>query len=510
MSGSGETGYMAALRGDFASADSGDGLMNMLIRTMGRAAGLDLAPVSPSDIHGHEVDEIVALIVHQEIRAHAIQLHTQDLGGWRNLLEACESASLSSRGHHATRCARAWATLDIQQVPSLTSLAELEASARRDGLAEFVLEAAALTALVQARTDINDAMRTARRASRMARTEAFPQLEYLVNATLAHMRRLAGRPFLAARIATTLRAVCSPSWKSWLDWEIFAAGIIPSWSGLSSPLAKAASEFVEECFDVNVPHPGHALSTFIGDRLSFLGEDLSLLTVGIDADADTSDDWFIGATDDLPGSIVGFAAYRGHAPETESALAYVRVTSSGRARRVLPLGFARAQSMVEVVLEQGQRKEARLASLAAALALAGKGGLADSECFERVYGFPYAAGPHRDAFKVLVHRTRTYLEPVGIIERSDGRIRLLNRVSFLVPDPRCTQRSKDRVLKVLAARNTGLTARETAALANVSLRLAQASLRELVDDEICELDRVGREVRYAIVDTTFRRPTYAG
>jgi hypothetical protein len=92
--------------------------------------------------------------------------------------------------------------------------------------ADVVVDAASLRALSMSddATAILESLDQARRASRMARTEALPESEYLANIVLARMRRLAGFPYLAAHILTAVRRYASAPWHPWIAWELLLAG----------------------------------------------------------------------------------------------------------------------------------------------------------------------------------------------------------------------------------------------------------------------------------------------
>ena len=133
-------------------------------------------------------------------------------------------------------------------------------------------------------------------------------------------------------------------------------------------------------------------------------------------------------------------------------------------------------------------------------------GVDETRCFERVYGFPFEVELHKGVFDVLVHRTREYLGDAGRIVREDGRIQLVLLRSILVADPRCTKPFPDSLLRVVAQQR-GATAKDIAAAAGVSLRAAQAALRDLTEAGACEAQKRGRAVHYVVEDTTFSEPT---
>ncbi|MCA9603010.1 MAG: hypothetical protein KC417_13345, partial [Myxococcales bacterium] len=82
----------------------------------------------------------------------------------------------------------------------------------------------------------------ARRASRMSRTEALPQYEYLANTILASVRRRTGNPHLATRILMALAKLAPATWQPWLAWELAWSGNVQAATSTLESLEPARTE----------------------------------------------------------------------------------------------------------------------------------------------------------------------------------------------------------------------------------------------------------------------------
>jgi len=395
----------------------------------------------------------------------------------------------------------------------------VEGDASRAGDPVMVIEAAALRACATAASgDLGTATSLARRASRMARTEAIPEQEYSAHLVLARMRRLTGHPHLATRILTSLARVAPSRYQAWLAWELLTSGAFD-----------AAREALGRC----APGPAGDAATVLG-RVLFAAEDgdasafasaardISLLPWPVfraeaDAIVDACDPqrtpadpaveaWCAGATSDSPASLHGILTRPGSAPANESAIAYVIARPDGRRRRIPRLGWGLVDLEGVGVLPQGRRKQGRNETLVSALALRGPDGLSESEAFDEVYEFAYEPEMHRGVFGVCVHRAREWLGASATIEHGGGRVILELRAPLLIPDPRCAKPMQDRLLRAIASRG-GATAQDVAKAVGVSLRVAQQALADLSADGACLATKEGRKVRYAVEDTTFSEPT---
>ncbi len=499
MADSNLAGYEAALLGDFSSGGASRE-ETLLLQSMAYAAGIAPAPLETDAVAptAHVASSLTCL---QQVRAHIVTFDSNKASEWLNLHRRCHDPR-SARSQTALGLSECWLRLRGGASPALDEeLARLERAAREGGFAEMVLEAASLRALAMTETDRDEATRIARRASRMSRTEAMPQLEYLANVTLATVRRLNGEPHLAARIVTALRRVAPPLWHGWLGWESMLAGVAPEGA---EPVSRELGAWFRARQQGD--RSRDAVIAALAAELPAPVRHFELVRTALTLDAETDNDWLRGVVDDIPGELCGIARVRGPSPEGETALAYAFADVAGRARRFLPLGFTSFPAGTHV-LPQGRRKQARMASLISTLALSRRQAIPVEKVFSRVYGFEYAAEIHHGVFNVLIHRARKYAESVGEIERSEEGLWLELKNPVVVPDPRCVALEHDRILQAIAARAGPLTARDASNAAGVSLRVAQIALKDLVEDGFCRLEKSGRESRYVVEDTTFREPT---
>ncbi|MEM6531127.1 MAG: hypothetical protein AAF654_00820 [Myxococcota bacterium] len=494
------TAYINGLAGRFAlSVPESE---RSLHAAMGYAAGIDgFSPPRPSAVGDDALGGLTAL---QAIRAAVSEIDLGRAREWEAVVAAAHASD--DRIAHGLELARYWLTLLHGSSSGVVEgLVELERSARSRGFSEMVIEAASLCALAhELAGDLSKGLATARRASRMARTEALPQFEYLASVVLARERRANGEPHLAARILTALARYAPRPWQPWISLELLLSGHTDSlrcdW------VADASNQWLESLGE------GHAAGT-IDSMLSkviegggALAGSLRGVLAAADPVRDVDDPWLLGVTHKVPAHLTGVSRLSIGAPEDEAALAYCLRPRSGRGRRVVRPGFRRAARLSDVVLVQGRQREARMASLIATLVLGGNEGMQASECFAQVYGFPYEPEVHRGVLDVLTHRTRQYLGANGTVVRQDGHITLMTDKRLLVADPRCTLPANDRVLRILAT-TPGSSAKSVANLAGISVRVAQIALKELNDEGYCRVERVGREYRYSVEDTTFQEPT---
>lgn len=420
---------------------------------------------------------------------------------------------------------RLWATLAslwnaiADGVPLDDSvLAQFERKARERKVAELVVDAASLRALVPAgRDSLDDAVECARRAWRMARTEKIPHSGYLAGLTLARLRRLKGNPYLAARIASTLGSFASRPWYPWIDWELMLA------SGSSAPTlsttgpARQLRDLLEQAragnrlaFDAARSRLQVATADF-----STFAHDLRNVLVALDPEQELATapprlaQWLTG-TPGVCSAPLGLAGLNGHdhVGAATNAVADVLVVPHRVGRRVLRIARGLALQQAEGrCIDDG--KAGRPEAVLSALALAGPSGMDESDLFRSVYGFEYARSLHRGTFDVALHRARSRLGQLGEIDRADRRMRLRVDAPFVVVDPRCTAEVDDRVL-ALVARSGEISARDAAQSLGIPLRTVQGSLRKLVDGGACLQQRAGRKVVYTVEDTTFQEPTLPG
>ena len=159
-------------------------------------------------------------------------------------------------------------------------------------------------------------------------------------------------------------------------------------------------------------------------------------------------------------------------------------------------------------MSHSQRKDSRVDTLLAALALVGEGGVDEASLFARVYGFRYVVARHEGPFRVLVHRARQAIGDAAKLEWTEGQLRLRPSRVIAIADPRCANSIDDRVLRFCAGLPQAATAKEVAEATGVSLRAAQAALRRLTEEGLCLKERNWRSVAYRVEDTTFSEPTF--
>lgn len=397
----------------------------------------------------------------------------------------------------------AWAGILSSSPPPDETLGGLEHDARANRHVGRVLEIAALRSLAaEGRGELARALDQARRASRMARTEAIPEAEWLANVILARQRRLSGRPYLATRILIALHDLAPAPWHPWIEWELgLASGLRHAEPGtvlhpwLASATAGEPAVFAQQQREV---------ATRIEDLAPFR-EDLRRARALVDPTCNHDADpelirWRCGE-DPFAAPPFGLAGLH----DGDTGIAAVVTGHAGAPRRILRIGTAFVHAQADATLLDDKRA-GRTEAILAALALAGMRGLDESGLFEHAYGFGYKADLHRGAFDVALHRARSRLGALGSIEREKGSVRLVPRRALLLTDPRPRPPPSERVLHRLATEGE-VSARELARLLGVPLRSVQESLRSLVDAGACRQQRNGRRVLYSVQDTTFREPT---
>ena len=489
----------------------------------------DLAHLARFETGGHTARSAAALACAELARAAVLALDADALAQivevHTRLLRGGEGAEPAL----ALGAARAWLALLRGDLDVLApALEQLEPEAQKAGIATLVIETATLRALTSmSQGDVEAALATARRASRMARTEALPQAEYLAHLVLARMRRLTQRPHLAVRILAALARTAPPPWYGWLAWELRFAGDQLTASALeAAPPQHTATSIRERALPASVAFGRAVTAASQGDRASFERElasaaawaghvpwralELVAARIALDPDADAShadptlEAWLRGATAEPPATLAGLCTVADAAAASESAAAYALARPPKPARRVLTLGLPLAGEEARRV-QKVKRKKGRTDTALAVLALAGPRGLTREELFREVYGFNYTPVLHQSVLDVLLHRLRGVVEPSGNIERGD-RIVLTLGEPLIVPDPRCTSTVDGQVLRLLATQAAS-TAKEAAEALGVSLRAAQAALQQLVSDGALISERRGNQVAYRVEDTTFSEPT---
>jgi len=397
-----------------------------------------------------------------------------------------------------------------------------DTSAKRGDDPAIVLEAATLRAMeALARSDLDEATTLSRRASRMARTEAFPQQEYLANTVLAHVRRMNGQPHLAARILSALLSVAPQSWYPWLTWELLLAQGSSGTKEVSAddprPSATAVGELrrllaCAEAGDVAGFDDAHARVAEHVSEHHEMREDLRCL-VGLldprtlDFQQPPLEPWCSGAVVTVPRGLGGIAPARPDDDANRLEVAYVLAGPRLVARRVLSAGLSLTVHATGARhLPPGPGRQARTESTLAALALAGRDGVQESALFRSIYGFEYEPAVHQNVRNTLYHRIRSRLSDLGELERTNDVVRVKLFAPLLIPDPRCSPPPEVDLLRVLAGWGHA-SAREASEHLGIPLRTAQKALRRLADDGACRREQKGRHIVYHLEDTTFAEPT---
>jgi hypothetical protein len=386
---------------------------------------------------------------------------------------------------------------------------ELENTARSTGSAPLLVEVVALLALDRAHeADLEEATKLARRASRMARTEGMPQLEYVANVVLARIRRLTGSPHLAARILVALLRVASPAWHGWMEWELALA------TGGNRP--SAASDCIGGLARAALAGNAAELRRWHAEALSrvgrtFLRPDLDVLRALCDLDAPAAETdlqaWLDGRASSLaPRGLHGVVSVPDRAYREDPVWVLGRPDRPGRRVLTIAEGLVRVAEPGVVVVAPSRKRRARTDAAVAALALLGPAWIDEVALFERLYGFTYQSSVHQGARDTLYHRVRERVGDAGVLERAGGQVRLALGRPLFVPDPRCSPPPEHSLLTVLAEHGHA-SVRAAAAALGIPLRTAQHALRSLAAEGICRVERDGRELRYVLEDTTFSEPT---
>lgn len=413
---------------------------------------------------------------------------------------------------------QSWSALLRGDSTECVTIAESVARAASDAdHAELVVESRALAALGALEGgDTVRALELARRASLMARVESLPQPEFLAHLVLARARRCARQPHLSLRIVRALAEVAPAPWRSWLGWEwLLAGGERELEWGSSATLSLLARVSCAEKTEGEAVRELGALAMRLPQPLA---RDASVLASCLLEDPSIERSleervarWRAGEVELIPEELHG-VAFRGERDGSAGPVA--KVVARPDAPGVRLLAQAPLPPEYRSVDTHAQR---RVETLLSVLGLAGPEGLAEAACFERTYGFAFVPELHAGSFEVLLHRTRSTLGGLGHIERDEGQgpasanrqvrwLRLVLVAPVVVGDPRVSLRTADRVLRLLAARGSA-SAKDVARDLAISLRAAQGALSELSERQLCDRQKVGRNVAYVVEDTVFSEPS---
>ena len=419
----------------------------------------------------------------------------------------------------------------LAQDPFADDLVQRVAALRREAVelrdSALLVTASAQSALIAlAHGEVDDATTFARRASRIAASEGWPQFEYLANWVLARVRRSSGRPYLATRIARILRRISQPRWHALLTWELIMAGRVElareSLSELAEPYrqssmakrchafacsieaAKAGDSPAFEQFTAQVSRDTWTFSPHSREANAVLAAlDPTMPPHDVPPDAAH---WVTADTDETPPALFGFVPPPDKAPSAGVAGAMLYARPDGHTRRVLLDGVSLTEPDTSNV-PASLRGKGRVEHAACVLLAHRDDGIPKDELFRLVYGFGIDPGLHEAAFISLMHRVRSALEDAGDVRTESGRCQVSLRRGVLVPDTRCHE-AGDQILRVLA-KHGKLSAKDASRILGVPLRTVQATLQLLSQEGACVVEREGRKVRYLLEDTTFHEPTLA-
>lgn len=419
-------------------------------------------------------------------------------------------AQTSDEGRVHLGLLQAWGGLLGGSDPS-ADLHDLIAVASGLRRAELLLEATALLSLAQAQADrIEEALQTARRASRMSRTEGLPHFEALANVVLARLRRLHGRPHLAARILHALDALVAPVWRPWIGLELrWATGRGPTADdeGLGLGALDRALAAARAGDGAALQSAASALEASLA-RSPIHGPDL-LATLGlidprvpVERLPPAAQDWARGRAPLPPRGLFGLL---GDATK-DGPGAYVWSSPKATPRRFLALGPPPlpAEPIQRLRPAEGG-PQLRTDSAIAVLLLAGPEGLGEPEFFQALYGFAFEAERHQATRDVLYQRIKKRALPAQL-QRAEGRLRLVHHGELLAPDPRAAPPPELDILRLLSERRQA-AAKDVAQLLGIPLRTAQDALARLAEDGALRKEKARAGLHYLLEDTTFSEPT---
>ena len=416
-----------------------------------------------------------------------------------------------------TRCCSAWRAIFASE--TIGEMTTERAQASEIGDPVLVLLLASLRALEALRLNqIDEAIALARRSSRMAASEEFPQLEYLCNWVLARVRRASSRNHAAARILDALLSTAQPRWRPVLLWELAMSG---HHAMVSKHLPEDDGDWPAEILAkaITAAETGNraeldAAATRLASltwALSFHATEAKALLDGLDPLREPQmlspevAAWCTDQTDEVPIALRGFVPPPRVLRDWGVAGALVYVTPQGLHRRALLNG---APLLPEAAFEiaGSARGHGRVEHALCILARQNGQSISVSDLFEHVYGFELSSRPHEDAFTTLMARVRAALDDAGEVRAGDRERTLQLKQPLIIPDPRCEQ-SKDNLVLQLVAQVGRVSAAQASRILGIPVRTTQAALKALAEEGACRIIREGRNIEYVVEDTTFHVPT---
>jgi hypothetical protein len=454
---------------------------------------------------------VASLAAAQRVRAALLDFDGPAIEEARAVLDELAGDLTHSEAGDWLAIADAWTRI-ARSAPIDARLADVEGRARHRGNADQVIEASVARALsAELAGEIDEALSIARRASRMARSESMPQLEFLAHLCLARLRRVSGHPHLTMRIVSALGNVATPPWRGWIAWEKILCGADVDATRDDAELCRALSDVVRAARAGEVASFAEAAGELLtrAERFAPMFVDAQHLLAAIDPLSDLSRapssvrDFCRGEIHDVPRGLHGVCDVDVNegAPHV-----YVFSVPGHVSRRILAPGAGLARSAAPGIAEiRGDGRQLRTDSAVAALAVAGESGVEEGELFRQLYGFDYEPARHQSVRGVLYGRIKKRLGDAGELVRSEGRIRIAHR-GLLVVDPRSSPPPEQRILSILAERKRS-GAKAVANELGIPLRTVQEALRRMRDDGVLRSEKAARGLHYILEDTTFSEPT---
>lgn len=383
----------------------------------------------------------------------------------------------------------------------------IAAEASQQRCADILVDATSTRALLlQDDEHLDEALAVARRAARMAATEALPGPRALGSLVLARVRAAAGQSVHATRILESLAGWAPSPWAGWIACErLLVGGSSPAPlidDDAPSRSARALDDLLSAAArgerDAVLAHaralePAPVLRRRVRAALGLLDPSIAPESLEV-----AVAEFVRGEGAFIPLGLTGLGA-----PREGDAAVWILRRPGRPGRRVARLGLPLTGVPP---MPATQRRTGREDAALALLALAPDDGVPYRTLFRRVYRAAYVPEQHDATLRVLAHRIGARLGSFGRVQAGGAHLTLSIDAPLLVPDPRCALRPEDRVLHALARRGRA-SARELASELDVPLRTVQSAIRELVEDGACREEPHGRSVHYIVEDTTYSEPT---
>lgn len=387
-------------------------------------------------------------------------------------------------------------------VRASTDPRELESELRSDGQAAWLLDLRAAEILNRPMADAADGLVKARRLARMARTEGIVDRELVATLVLARARRLTGQPYLGVRILELIARFSPALFQPAICIELLLSG-----AGLPRGINLGTLEPLNSLLEATRSEDRQAFGSLRERALAAVlgrvwqGELRTLLAL-IDPDEpeipEAARDWCYGVESDSPFGL--------RDPLDTWALPSVVVRPGKPTRRVHASGVALGDEHLDRIA-LGSDAQGAVGSGVAMVALAGEAGVPAVQVFEEIEARGGSSDRSQGAARILLHRMRKALNDAGTIERRGDTLYLVPNAAFAVQDPRCAASLTDRVLFEVVRQGGAMSSKKLSERMTLSVRTVQNALKTLVDEGLCDIQRVGREVYYRVEDTVFSEPS---